>query len=323
VPQGMSASHVLSLQDVSTSPVSSVGRKAATLARLAGEGFPVPQFFVVPSAALGRHLEANGIAWPGPVDAAGGRERLMRLGEDLRAAPMPPAVRGPVLEAYDGLCRNSRHARVAVRSSGAEEDAVGASFAGQFTSVLDVTGHDALLAAVAACWSSYLSAKSLGYRAERGITFGAEPRLAVIVQVQVFSQKAGVLFTVHPLEPGGGTACIEANFGMGDSVAGGLATPDTVTVSRSGGEVVEAQIGTKRRMTSVSRESTGTGVHEVDGCRRSSPVLTDAQMRELLEIGLRIEQLLGGPQDIEWAYDAERLWILQARPITALSPNRG
>ena len=81
------------------------------------------------------------------------------------------------------------------------------------------------------CWASYLSPKSLGYRAERGIIFSGEPRLAVIVQVQVFSDKSGVLFTVHPLEPRSGTACIEANFGTGDSVAGGLATPDTLGVS--------------------------------------------------------------------------------------------
>ncbi|HWD72068.1 MAG TPA: PEP/pyruvate-binding domain-containing protein, partial [Actinomycetota bacterium] len=131
----------------------------------------------------------------------------------------------------------------------------------------------------------------------------------------------GVLFTVHPLEPRGGTACIEANFGTGDSVAGGLATPDTVTVSRSSGDVVEAHIATKRRMTSVSPESEGTALLEVDDHRSTAAVLTDVESRELLRLGLRIERLLGAPQDVEWAYDDEHLWILQARPITALSLN--
>jgi pyruvate,water dikinase len=60
---------------------------------------------------------------------------------------------------------------------------------------------------------------------------------------------------------------------------------------------------------------------EVEDHKSTSAVLTDAEASELLRLGLRIEQLLGGPQDIEWAYDEERLWILQARPITALSSN--
>jgi pyruvate,water dikinase len=308
---------VLDQQESRTAPVGSVGAKAATLARLAYEGVPVPEFFVVPSTALSIHLEANGIVWPGSEDAADGSEAL---GNELRAAPVPATVSRPVLDAYDRLCVTSGRPMVAVRSSGAEEDSAGASFAGQFASVLGVQGHAALLEALKACWASYLSPKSLRYRAQRGFVIGPEPHLAVIVQVQVFSMKSGVLFTVHPLEPRRDTACIEANFGTGDSVAGGLATPDTLTVSRSDGEVVETHIGTKHRMTSVSSEK-GTAVVEVEDSKGTSAVLTDAEARELLRLGLRIEQLLGGPQDIEWAYEDGRLWILQARPITALSSN--
>ena len=74
-------------------------------------------------------------------------------------------------------------------------------------------------------------------------------------------------------------------------------------------------------MSLVSAESTGTTLLEVEGHRAGSPVLTGSEARELVELGLRIEQLLGGPQDIEWAHDDGRLWILQARPITALSPH--
>jgi phosphoenolpyruvate synthase/pyruvate phosphate dikinase len=296
---------VLDQQESRTAPVGWVGAKAATLARLAHEGIPVPGFFVVPSTALSLHLETNGIAWPG-------------LAEELRDAPVPASVRRPVLDAYDRLGPPSGHPTVAVRSSGAEEDSVGASFAGQFASVLGVQGYEALLEALKECWASYLSPKSLRYRAQRGIDIGPEPRLAVIVQVQVFAVKAGVLFTVHPLDPRSDTACIEANFGTGESVVGGLATPDTLTISRSDGEVVDAHIGTKHQMTSVSSER-GTALLDVEDPKRTSAVLTDAEARELLRLGLRIEQLLGGPQDIEWAYDEGRLWILQARPITALS----
>jgi pyruvate,water dikinase len=303
---------VLDQQESRTAPLGAVGAKAATLARLAHEGIPVPRFFVVPSTALSQHLEANGIAWPGSEG----------LAEDLRSAPVPAIVSRPVLDAYDRIGPPSGHPTVAVRSSGAEEDSPGASFAGQFTSVLGVRGHEALLEALKECWASYLSPRSLRYRAQRGIDIGPQPCLAVIVQVQVFSVKSGVLFTVHPLEPGSGTACVEANFGTGESVVGGLATPDTLTISRSDGKVVEAHLGTKHQMTSVSSEK-GTALLKVEDHKRTSAVLTDAEASELLRLGLRIEQLLGGPQDIEWAYDEGRLWILQGRPITALSSNEG
>ena len=312
---------MLDWQESRTAALESVGAKAATLARLADEAIPVPEFFVVPSTALSLHLGANGITWPGSADVAGESEQFLRLGPELRAGPVPRTVSKPVLDAYDRLCRTSGHPMVAVRSSGAEEDSAATSFAGQFASILGVQGHAALLDALKECWASYLTPKSLGYRAQRGIDVGPAPRFAVIVQVQVFSRRSGVLFTVHPLEPRSDTTCIEANFGTGDSVAGGLATPDTVTVSRSSGDVVEAHIATKRRMTSVSPASEGTALLEVDDHRSTSAVLRDVEARELLEFGLRIEQLLGGPQDIEWAYDDERLWILQARPITALSLN--
>ena len=101
-----------------------------------------------------------------------------------------------------------------------------------------------------------------------------------------------------------------------------VGTPDTLTISRSDGKVVEGHLGTKHQMTSVSPEK-GTALLKVKDHKRTSAVLTDAEASELWRLGLRIEQLLEGPQDIEWAYDEGRLWILQARPITALSSNEG
>jgi phosphoenolpyruvate synthase/pyruvate phosphate dikinase len=71
-------------------------------------------------------------------------------------------------------------------------------------------------------------------------------------------------------------------------------------------------------MTAVSLESRGTQVVDIEDSLRNSPVLTDREVKEICQMGLRIEQLMHGPQDIEWAYDSQQLWILQARPITGL-----
>ncbi len=320
-PAGAVFSGVLSQRDTSTAPLQSVGAKAAALARMAGAGIPVPGFYVVPSAAFSLHLSENRIPWPPATVGVTDSERWSTLRERIRASPVGMTLSRHVLEGYDGLCRVSGHGRVAVRSSGSEEDSRSASFAGQFSSVLNVEGS-ALLEAVKDCWASYVSERSLQYRAANRIPFGPFPTFGVIVQVQVFSQRAGVIFTVHPLEPGGQVAYIEANFGTGESVVGGLATPDAATVSRSGNDVVEMVTATKRRMTVASRESRGTQVVDVEDAQKNAAVLTDRDVHELFQMGLRIEQLMGGPQDIEWAYDSQQLWIVQARPITGLRGRR-
>jgi pyruvate,water dikinase len=278
------------------------------LARLAQAAIPVPQFFVVSSLAFAEHLSRNGIEWAGSADAESLREQIFR-------APVPNEVGAPLSEALEGLNAVARHSKVAVRSSGAEEDSASSSFAGQFTSVLSVDPSD-VLEAVKKCWASYVSDRSMSYRASRGIAIGDLPGFAVIIQTQVFSLKAGVLFTVHPLEPDGDSAYLEANYGTGESVVGSLATPDGMTISRSSGKVVESRIGTKRRMTSVSPHSQGSSLVEVETSLQSSPALTNDEAEEVFEMGRRIEQLQGSPQDIEWTFDTRGLWIVQARPIT-------
>jgi phosphoenolpyruvate synthase/pyruvate phosphate dikinase len=303
---------VLSSGESLRAPLDSVGGKAAALARLVYVGLPVPQFLVVTSQVLVEHLSLNGIDWPGSSRSAESlREQILR-------APVPDEVGPFILAAVEVLIEPGGHSKVAVRSSGAEEDSASSSFAGQFTSLLSVDPSD-LLEAVKACWASYLSDRSMSYRASRGIPIGDLPGFAVIVQTQIFSLKAGVLFTVHPLDPDGDSAYLEANFGTGESVVGSLATPDGMTISRSSGKVVERSIGTKRRMTSVSPNSQGSRLLEVEASLQRSPVLSDDEAEEVFEMGRRIEELQGSPQDIEWAFDSRGLWILQSRPATGLA----
>jgi phosphoenolpyruvate synthase/pyruvate phosphate dikinase len=281
---------------------------------MAHEGIPVPDFFCLPSAAFARHLTENTIHWPESVNMSTDFERLRDLRAKILMAPVPEAVSRPALAAYDDLCSAAGHDKVAVRSSGGEEDSASSSFAGQFASILGVSTD--LLDAVKECWASYLSDRSLRYRASQGIPLPGVPTFGVIVQAQVLSQKAGVLFTMHPLEPDLRVAYIEANFGTGESVVGGLTTPDAITISRSSGEVVESAIGTKRRMTMVSLEARGSSEVDVEESQRNLPVLSDSEAQAIFELGLRIEGLMGGPQDIEWAFDSQGLWILQSRPLT-------
>jgi phosphohistidine swiveling domain-containing protein len=178
----------------------------------------------------------------------------------------------------------------AVRSSGTAEDLPGASFAGQYETVLDVVGPEALLAAIRHCRESATASRVALYRSQRGAT--ADSRMAVLVQRMVKPDAAGVAFTANPITGDREEIVITAGRGMGEHVVGGEATADEWRVS--GGKAV---------------------------CSRSVEHAIDAhQALELAKLCGRVQDALGGPQDIEWAIEGQRMYVLQARPITALPP---
>ncbi len=205
---------------------------------------------------------------------------------------MPGVVHDSLVRAYQAQTRANVEAVVAVRSSGATEDSGPASFAGQFSTTLNVQSGR-LKRAVQACWASSLSAGSLAYRKRRKLLLGPGPAFAVVVQIQVFSHKAGVLFTRHPLEPEGDAAYLEANFGTGESVVGGMITPDSYTLSRSTGKVAGTRVGSKKRMTVVSSSEQGSRVIETEPGLRARPTLSTDEAEQVLAIGLKIEELWG------------------------------
>jgi rifampicin phosphotransferase len=166
------------------------GRKAATLARLAARGFPVPPGAVVPAALMDQAVDRN---LEVPADAAA---------QLLSAA------------------REWGDVSLAVRSSGVHEDGADASYAGLFTTVLDVRGGAALVEAVRACWRSAFDAQVTSYAPAQ------PPRLAVLVQPMVVATAAGVAFTADPVTGERGCVVIDAVAGIGDRLASGAATPD-------------------------------------------------------------------------------------------------
>lgn len=307
---------VVSGSDLAAAPRALVGGKAASLAVMEDAGLPVPPFFGVIGAALIEHFSANAIPWP-ELDRAGW---VAATRERIQADPVPEAVAAEVLEAYRRLAARSGSDAVAVRSSAAIEDGADASFAGQFSSVLNVAGEDALLDALRECWASSLSDRSLAYRPAPPAG-PADLSFAVVVQTQIQARCAGVLFTVHPVEPDSGTAYIEANFGTGESVVGGMVTPDGLTVARDGGAVLDAFVATKRRMTTTA--ASGGVLVDVDPAFQERPVLSNEEASAVLRLGLQAEALFGSPQDVEWAFDDQALWVLQARPITTLPGSPG
>lgn len=201
--------------------------------------------------------------------------------------------------------------RVALRSSAIGEDSLDASFAGQHVTVLNVTTGAMLRDAVRTIQSSARAESALAYRAKMGIA--GEPRIAMVMMRMLDADAAGVLFTRNPLD-GANERVIESAWGLGESVVAGLVTPDRFRISARG-EILERTAGHK---DVAIRFAPGGGTVEqtmpADDVRRLS--LTDEELLQLHELATRCESYAGAPQDIEFAFERGRLYLLQSRPIT-------
>jgi pyruvate, water dikinase len=245
---------------------------------------------------LGRALRAGLPVPPGWALSPGLVERVV-LGDS--------AARSRVLSAFAPL------GPCAVRSSALGEDGAEASFAGQHASVLNVRTREGLFSAVTNVYESARSAAALAYRRRLGIT--AEPRMAVVVQALVPAESAGILFTRHPLT-GADERVIEGSFGLGEAVVAGLVTPDRFRVAR-GGQVLEQTLGDKDIAIAWHPEG---GTHEVELSeeRQRESCLTESQLQELEALASTCERAFAGAQDLEWAFAAGKLYLLQRRAIT-------
>ncbi|HLN30249.1 MAG TPA: PEP/pyruvate-binding domain-containing protein [Gemmataceae bacterium] len=298
-----------------------VGGKGASLARLAAAGMPVPPGFQITTHAYGRFVDENQLA--NPILAAAAQARaddpatLDRASAQIQTlfaqGTMPSDLAALIRQAYSDL--GNGDPAVAVRSSATAEDLPELSFAGQQETYLNVRDGDRVLAAVQRCWASLWTARAIGYRARQGFP-ADEVRLAVVVQQLVPAEVAGILFTANPLTGARDEMMVNASWGLGEAIVGGLVTPDTLLVNKTTGIVTSQEIAEKEVMTVPSLD--GTGEEPVPTGKRRQAALQPQQAAELARLGAQIEQLYGRPMDIEWALHRGRFFILQARPITAL-----
>lgn len=299
------------------------GGKGANLGELTAAGFPVPDGIVIGAPAYAALCAAGGLrerleALLGTVrddDAAGLDRAAAEARRMIEDEPLPATVETELRAAVAALTDDGRRP-VAVRSSATAEDTAAASFAGMNASFLNVVGVDAVLAAVRNCWASLFGARSIAYRSERG--FGqAEMDIAVVVQLQIQSARAGVMFTVDPAGGHDDRIVIEGAFGLGESVVSGSVSPDRYVVAKSDELEILARDVHRKELVIESTEGGGITTRPPAPGSERDPVLTDDEVRAVAALGRRVEAHYGRAQDTEWAYDADGgLWLLQARPVT-------
>jgi pyruvate,water dikinase len=304
----------LGLSDLATA-----GGKGANLGELTRAGFPVPQGFVITAQAYLAALDQGGSrARIQSVHAAVDAEQpdsLQRAASELRdlvrRTPIPQALQQELLAQYKALGKN---VRVAVRSSATSEDTAGFSFAGMHETFTNVQGDAELLESVKRCWMSVWGERVIAYRKSQGVT--EEPAIAVVVQRMVDSDCAGVMFTADPTSNDRNRVVVEAAFGLGEVVVSGQVEPDTYVLAKGAPRVLEVRLGMKTHK--LVHTTSGTARVELTPEQGGQRVLTDERLMELAQLAQRVEAHYKSPQDTEWAYEADKLYLLQSRPITTL-----
>ena len=302
------------------------GGKGANLGELTGAGLPVPSGFVVGAPAyaafcdqsglrerLAEELEGLDVEDTAALEAAAGRAQAL-----VADTEMPPWLHDAIALAYaefDGDAKHDDDIPVAVRSSATAEDTESASFAGMNETFLNVRGEEAVVDAVRRCWVSLFGARTVFYRAKRGFS-QAGMDIAVVVQRQVHSTRAGVMFTIDPAGGRADRIVVEGAFGLGESVVSGSVTPDRYVIDKPTLALVAHEVG-RKELVIEGRPEGGTVTRAVAGEEALRRVLTDAEVHTLAELAVRIEGHYGKPQDTEWAFDpAGDVWMLQSRPVT-------
>ena len=298
---------VVSLGDLGRDDVATAGGKAANLGELVRAGFPVPNGFVVTTEAYATAIQPLHLNIPERIAA----EDASSIRVGIEAAPMPAELRTEIANAYAALGTVA----VAVRSSATAEDLPGAAFAGQQDTYLNVVGEAALIDAVRRCWGSLWTERAIAYRSRMKID-SADVRIAVVLQSMINAEVAGVMFTADPVSGDRETIVVDASSGLGEAVVSGLVTPDHYVLDGRG-SIRDYRPG--RREVIVSSVP-GGGVAHQPGAPDRIERLPDTVLADLARLGIEVAKHFGRPQDIEWAYAAGRVWLLQARPMTALPP---
>ncbi|MFH1946649.1 MAG: PEP/pyruvate-binding domain-containing protein [Candidatus Magasanikbacteria bacterium] len=346
--------HLKFFKNINKTNVDIAGGKGASLGEMINNKIPVPNGFVVLSSAFDRFLEETDLNAEiearlnevNPEDTNTIDKASAIIRDTIHDNKMPEDLTKEILEAYDELFANTpsnspliggelSNQFVAVRSSATAEDSDIASWAGELESYLNTTREN-VVEKVKNCWSSLFTPRAIFYRHEKGL-IDAYVSVAVVVQQMVQSHISGITFTVHPVTEDYNQMIIEAVYGLGEAIVGGLVTPDSYIVHKDDMSIFDINIGHQtrkliktRKHTTLRSQNTKTRKHDGDETNFANEwieikgegekqKLSGKQIIEVAEVCKRIEEHYGFPCDIEWVIDDKgKVFITQSRPITTL-----
>ena len=295
-----------------------IGKKAQNLLELAVQGFNVPKFSVVTNkyfreVILDEIKEYN--RKEGNEDEISDWNSIFdknteRKTENIIKVIKEHKIKEEFLAEIENIAENNSY--YAVRSSSIEEDSSNFSFAGQFETYLYVKKEN-IIEKVKEVWISSFSSHVMKYRKEGKINNEINVP-AVIIQEMVNSEKAGVGFSVNPVNGNYDEIVISGTYGLGTSIVDGDENGDLFIYNKKTKEI-KKEIRTKKIRQVLDFENKKIKTEEIN---IEDEVLNDSEVQELGENIINIEKYYGKPQDMEWAFEKGKLYILQSRPITTL-----
>jgi len=316
---------VKKFEEMSKKDIQEAGGKAANLGELTHAGFNVPPGFCVTSDALPYLIKECGlqprideiVAGFDYEDFGGMDEKTAEIRELISAVEIPVDLHQEISEAVKFL-EDPEPPFVAVRSSVAVKDSAISSFPGMMDTYHYLKGEEEIIEHVRKCWASLWTTRATLTRHHKNVEHHLG-LIAPIVQKMVHSEIAGVLFMANPITSNREEIVIESNWGLGESVVSGKSMNDFYLLSKSPLKIKDKKISKKTLIITFDEEK-GYGRKEmaVAPDKMDAVTLSDGQAEELGRIGLKIDELFGAPQDIEWAYAEGDLYILQSRNIRTL-----
>lgn len=309
----------------------SLGGKAANLIKLIQAGYLVPEAFYITEESYKDFIQCTCIQreisnFAKKINLNNFQEldsSIEKIKGLFLVNEIPKNIISEIDNAYSKLLNKcGEKVGVAVRSSALIEDARGASFAGQFATALNISTLENLIINIKKCWASLWSRRVIYYCQKEGFNY-AEVYMAVIVQRMISSDISGVMFTSNPITQNKNELLINANWGLGETVASGEINPDIYIVSKNNTTVIKRQLGEKRLME-ICLDYPEGGIAKIEQSQEKQNALTldDEKVIKLVKLGQSIENYFEHPQDIEWAFLNNNLYILQSRPITGLNTEK-
>ncbi|MEH2500348.1 phosphohistidine swiveling domain-containing protein [Bradyrhizobium sp. AZCC 1678] len=292
----------------------SAGGKGRSLHALSIAKLLVPRWAIVPSDAWLRFARETGL-----MPAI---DRILNAveGDDFDACSkaISDLIAGAEFDAETSALIESAYEyvgveRVAVRSSGTDEDGPTHSYAGQFDSFLNLNRLEEVYSAVKSCWASNYSSRALSYRKVRGLALKPAP-MAVIVQEMVVADVSGVAFTANPSTGATDEIVISAVPGLGEGLVSGRIDADTVTLDKDTYVSKTATFGERSEKVAAA-EGSGIVTLKVEG-EQGGLCITEDEAVAIAREALAAEVLYGCPQDLEWSIRDGAVYVLQSRPIT-------
>ncbi|MFH1229714.1 MAG: phosphoenolpyruvate synthase [Candidatus Aenigmatarchaeota archaeon] len=322
------------------SEVKDVGGKCFNLIKLINAGFPVPESFFITAKAYSDFANENElnediaeiirkVDFEDVKSLENASEKIRKL---IVEGKMPQKMKDEIADYYKRLygappvgldiVKPMDLPYVAVRSSGIMEDMGSASSAGQYESFLNVKGENSLIDSVKKCWASLYTARVIYYRNKNKQP--QDSSIGVAVMRMVNSEGSGVAFTIDPTNPkeGSNHIVIEACWGLGESLVQGRVQPDKYVVDKMTGEIVDKFIG-KKNTEMVRDPAYGVNIiRSVSKEKVEKQVISDYEILALAAFCKKIEQHYGIAEDIEWAIERGKLYIVQSRAVTTLEDKR-